>query len=296
MLSLYRTDVVGAESAPNSVEPAANVVITPNVSGQSHDAMLYVADGTSIVVTLWYYDTVAARWIALNSPLTVSADVPAYIAVPPGVRLWAQLGTNTGSVTKFGLGFTESAAIGAGSQAQSVTISGGATSAKQDTGNTSLANLDTKQPALGTAAMVASSPVTIATNDTLMAAIKADVDKIPSKGSAIMTGAAPVTLATDDTLALAMKNALVPAALSWPAQVTTSGVATQFASAAAVKGIWVQADYSNTTIARVCDSNASTARGKQLAAGDEVFLECTNANAFYHIAESGTPKLNYRIE
>jgi hypothetical protein len=48
---------------------------------------------------------------------------------------------------------------------------GAATSAKQDTGNTSLASLDTKTPALGAAAMAASTPVTLATNDTQMAAL-----------------------------------------------------------------------------------------------------------------------------
>ena len=59
---------------------------------------------------------------------------------------------------------------------------GSATAAKQDTGNTSLASIATsvaagataaKQPALGTAAMAASSPVTLATDDTIMSVLKA---------------------------------------------------------------------------------------------------------------------------
>jgi hypothetical protein len=61
-------------------------------------------------------------------------------------------------------------------------------------------------PAVGTAAMVGSTPVTIATDDTLMLAIKVDVDKIPSKGTAAMTGSTPVTVASDDTIMLAIKT------------------------------------------------------------------------------------------
>ncbi len=67
-------------------------------------------------------------------------------------------------------------------------------------------SLDAKQPALGTAAMAASSPVTIASDDTLTAAanallttIDADTSKIPSLGTGVMTGSAPATIATDDT-------------------------------------------------------------------------------------------------
>ncbi len=95
-------------------------------------------------------------------------------------------------------GYLATLASGGGSTSDS-------TAAKQDTGNTSLASLDTKQPGKGTAVMAGATPVTIATDDTLMAAIKADVDKIPSKGTAVMTGSAPVTIATDDTLMAAIK-------------------------------------------------------------------------------------------
>lgn len=93
-----------------------------------------------------------------------------------------------------------------------VSVSGVATEAKQDAGNTSVASLDTKQPSKGTAVMTGSSPVTIATDDTLMAAIKADVDKIPSKGTAVMTGATPVTIATDDTVLTGLSGKLPAAA------------------------------------------------------------------------------------
>lgn len=68
------------------------------------------------------------------------------------------------------------------------------------------ANVLAKMPAKGTAAMAASVPVTIATDDTILLAAKNDLDKIPSKGTAAMAGATPVTIATDDTILLAVKN------------------------------------------------------------------------------------------
>lgn len=47
-----------------------------------------------------------------------------------------------------------------------VAAAGGATAAKQDTGNTSLASIDTKTPANGQATMAASKPVVIASDQT----------------------------------------------------------------------------------------------------------------------------------
>lgn len=77
-------------------------------------------------------------------------------------------------------------------------------------------SIDNKTPALGAAAMVAASPVTLATDDTHYGAVGAasDVDgvvhgqlryigeavaNIPVAGAALMAGSTPVTLATDDT-------------------------------------------------------------------------------------------------
>ncbi len=137
-----------------------------------------------------------------------------------------------------------------------------ATAAKQDTGNTSLASLDTKQPA---------------------------------KGTAVMTGSSPVTIASDDTLTSAIKVALTAAAFSTPAAVTGTGSAVALGSAAAIKGVRVQADYTNTTNLRVGDANISTTRGIQLAPGDALFIETANASNIYLIAESGSPKANIMV-
>lgn len=89
---------------------------------------------------------------------------------------------------------------------------GAATSTKQDTGNTSLASLDTKLPAQGQALAAASTPVVLPAaqittltppaaitnyaNETggNLAAIKTDVDKIPSQGQALSAASMPVVL------------------------------------------------------------------------------------------------------
>lgn len=132
---------------------------------------------------------------------------------------------------------------------------GSATAARQDTGNTSLASIDGKVPAKGTAAMAASTPVTLATDDT------------------------------------AVKALAPPAASDTPAAIT-AGAVTQFASVATAHGIIVQNDTTSTTNIRVGDSGITAARGIQVAPGKAIFLPCTNANVYYHIAESGSPKIN----
>lgn len=93
-------------------------------------------------------------------------------------------------------------------------ITGFATSAKQDTGNTSIASIDTKTPALGQALAAASVPVILpaATISTLtppaaitnfanetggnLASIKTNTDKIPSLGQALGSASVPVVLPT----------------------------------------------------------------------------------------------------
>ena len=87
-----------------------------------------------------------------------------------------------------------------------------ATSAKQDTGNTSVASIDTKTPALGQALAAASVPVILpsATITTLtppaaitnfanetggnLASVKTNTDKIPAQGQALAAASMPVVL------------------------------------------------------------------------------------------------------
>ena len=84
---------------------------------------------------------------------------------------------------------------------------------------TSATSIDGKIPAKGTALMAASTPVTLATDDTQFGSVGAasdvdgnihgqlryigeSVDNLPALGTAIMTGSLPVTMATDDILSL----------------------------------------------------------------------------------------------
>jgi hypothetical protein len=100
--------------------------------------------------------------------------------------------------------------------------SGAATAAKQDTGNTSLASIDTKTPALGAALKAASTPVNIASDQTVPvsaaslplpagAATAASQDtgntslatlatNLPAKGAAVTAASTPVNIASDQTV------------------------------------------------------------------------------------------------
>ena len=111
-----------------------------------------------------------------------------------------------------------------------------ATSAKQDTGNTSVASIDTKTPALGQALAAASVPVILpaATITTLtppaaitnyasetggnLAAIKAKTDNIPALGQALAAASVPVVLT-----AAQLTTLTPPAAITGFATETTLG-------------------------------------------------------------------------
>jgi hypothetical protein len=92
---------------------------------------------------------------------------------------------------------------------------GAATAAKQDTGNTSLASIDTKTPSLGQALMAASSPVVIASNQSTLPVSAASLPlpsgaatevtlsaingKTPALGQALMAASVPVTIASNQS-------------------------------------------------------------------------------------------------
>lgn len=100
--------------------------------------------------------------------------------------------------------------------------SGASTGAKQDTGNTSVANIDTKTPALGQAVMASSSPVVIASNQSAVPVSGPLTDTqlratpVPVSGTVTASGpltdtqlrasAVPVSLATLPTLAAGTNN------------------------------------------------------------------------------------------
>jgi hypothetical protein len=104
-----------------------------------------------------------------------------------------------------------------------VDLGTGANFAKETGGN--LATLVTRQPALGTSTMVGSSPVTIATDDTMIVALDTAVDSVVTNtgnissdtsslnlkihsGSGTMADSVPVTISTDDTMITATNASL----------------------------------------------------------------------------------------
>lgn len=139
-------------------------------------------------------------------------------------------------------------------------ITGYATSAKQDTGNTSVASIDTKTPALGQALAAASVPVilpaatittltppaaitgfaTSAKQDTLQTAVDAINTKTPALGQALAAASVPVILPS------ATVTTLTP-----PAAITGFATETGGNLAAAAASLNVMDDWDETDRAKV---------------------------------------------
>ena len=127
-------------------------------------------------------------------------------------------------------------------------------------------SLDTKTPALGTAAMVASSPVTIASDDTLTAAANALLTTIDADTSNIQTAVAiPTTLTGGELI------------------VTTSGTALALGASLATKSIYIRAKSTNGGNVYVGDSavDATTSQQIILAANDSVTIPISNRATVY---------------
>src|SRR6266404_4889471 len=104
--AFYKNDVVGSEASPNSSAPdPSRITQAPGDSNEAHTGLLWIGDGTSLVVTVWFFDETSNVWIQLTSLITLTTEPVTFIEVPPSAKLFIQLGANTGSVTKFGLGF-----------------------------------------------------------------------------------------------------------------------------------------------------------------------------------------------
>lgn len=82
-----------------------------------------------------------------------------------------------------------------------VDVSALATSAKQDTGNTSLSSIDTKLSSQATAANQS-------TANTSLSSIATNTGRIPAQGTAAMAASTPITIATNDTQLAALILAL----------------------------------------------------------------------------------------
>ena len=113
-LSFLKEDVVGSEDGPNTTVPdASRILLARNAySGDADTLILWIKDGTSLVVTVWLYDETSAQWIAISAPSAIPAGSFRYVSTPPSAKLFCQLGANVGNVTTFGAGFTSSSALG----------------------------------------------------------------------------------------------------------------------------------------------------------------------------------------
>lgn len=123
------------------------------------------------------YNSVSMEWEA-QLPATVSGGgLGDASAANQATQITAANSTNT----KLDSLLTELQNKADLTETQPVSVSGGATSAKQDTGNTSVASIDTKTPALGQATMANSTPVTLASNQTsipVAATLAAETTKV----------------------------------------------------------------------------------------------------------------------
>ncbi len=111
--------------------------------------------------------------------------------------------------------------------------SGAATSTKQDTGNTSLASIDTKTPALGQAAMASSTPVVIASNQSAIpvsGTFYQSTQPISASSLPLPTGASTSALQTTGNTSLASIDTKLTAPLSINPTRPSTGTYTTFAS------------------------------------------------------------------
>jgi hypothetical protein len=130
------------------VDGSGNAQALKTTTGGLLEINVLSAPTTAVTGTFWQ----ATQPVSLASvPLATNAATAAYQA-----SIDATLTSLNGKVTAVN--------TGAVVVSSSALPSGAATSAKQDTGNTSVASIDTKTPSLGQATMANSSPVVIASN------------------------------------------------------------------------------------------------------------------------------------
>ena len=164
-------------------------------------------------------NTISEDAVTKHIPRTVlntSAGVEVAPLTDTQLRATAAPVSGTVAVTNAGItsidGKITACNTGAVTVSSSALPTGASTSAKQDTGNTSLSSIDGKVPALGQALAAASVPVILpsATITTLtppaaitnfvnetggnLAAIKAKTDNIPAQGQALAAASIPVVL------------------------------------------------------------------------------------------------------
>lgn len=218
------------------------------------------------------------------------------VATPPdGTVIGAYQGTLSGDSAYVGVGLLATSSGAEGSR--TFTVIDPATSGKQDTGNTSLASIDTKTPALVSGRQpvdgsgvtqpvsAASLPLptgaaTLAKQPALGTAGAASADVISIQGIASMTavkvdGSAvtqPVSIAATVTTTETVPTTIY----NGKKTVTTAGTRVTLASSQAIKSVTIKALAANTGTIYVGDGSVSSTTGFQLAAGDSISMDIAN--------------------
>lgn len=157
----------------------------------------------------------------------------------------------------------------------SLSVSGGATEAKQDTGNTSLSSIDTKLTGVATAA-----------NQTTANASLSSID----------TKTSNIALEATSQLILAKLSSLGPWIDRAAITVDVEPTVTQLPSYACTE-LKVIADRANTKVIYFGGSTVSSTNSQDLAAREvEIVTQITNSNQFYVTAAAGDTGQKLRIQ
>jgi hypothetical protein len=165
--------------------------------------------------------------------------------------------------------------------------SGGATSANQVTGNTSLGTIASTQ---------AASNATLPSKCEWIGA--SDGSKLQGLliGQQVKASSLSVCMASDSSLLTANSPSAAPV---FPAQVTVGGaggvVATAFGAQAVNSYALIQALSTNTVSVWIGTSDVTTAKGVELVPGASLPFEVTNTNLLYHISTTTGQKVNLKV-
>lgn len=198
---------------------------------------------------------------------------------------------------------------------------GASTSALQTTGNTSLASLDTKLPAQGAALIAASTPVNIASNQTVpvsavslplpagsataanqateIASLASIDGKLNSLGQKTSANSVPVVIASDQSgipTTQSPASAIVTGAND---TLAAAGTAQQLGNHAATRGVYINAPVSNSGMIYVGDVNVTNGSGANsgimLTQAGSLFLPLSNSNLLYWDADTTGDKIYYTV-
>ena len=164
-----------------------------------------------------------------------------------------------------------------------------ATAANQTTANTSLASIKTNTDTLVTNTTSIATAANQTTGNTSLASIKTDVDKIPSQGTAAMAASMPVTIATNDTVAAALQvalNLLTQPKSTTAVTISDSTDTTSYCG----KGIWV-GTAGDVAVKFLSDSAATTLKNVPsgtFVPGQFLRVMSTNTSASNIVCFGGT--------